>query len=56
MASYSDPTPEQQVKDDIDRTVIEALDLGLDPIDINRLVEESIAWAIKELEKEEFEA
>jgi len=38
----------------LDDVVEEAIELGLAPQVIDRLVEESIAWATKELIKEEF--
>lgn len=35
----------------IDKVIFEAVDLGLDPIEIDRIVQECIAWSVKELGK-----
>ena len=56
MAKYIDHSLEDGISKQIDEAVFEAVDLGIRPLDIKKLVEESIAWAVKELDKEHFEA
>jgi hypothetical protein len=54
MAKYN-TYGEQHLKKHVDDVVIEAIDLGLTPSEIDKMVEESIAWAVQELREEEFE-
>jgi hypothetical protein len=56
MAKYTiEETTEDVVLKEIDHNVFEALDLGIDPQEIQKQVEESIAWGLKQLDKEEFD-
>lgn len=56
MAKYSHNSPTEIIQEQIDSLVFEALDLGIEPDDIVKVVEQSISWGLKKLEKEEFEA
>ena len=56
MAKYVDYSPEDSVFNQINQGIFEAVDLGIEPDEIQKLVEEAIAWSVKELDKEHFEA
>jgi hypothetical protein len=56
MAKFVDYSLEDGIANQIDKDIFEAIDLGIDPHELKKLVEESISWAVKELDKEHFEA
>jgi len=56
MAKFFALTQEKEVLEDIEKIVVEALDIGMSPENINKIVQETLAWAMLELSKEEFEA
>ena len=55
MAKYVDYSLKDININEIDQAIFEAIDLGINPLELKKIVEESISWAVKELDKEFFE-